>query len=142
MKKVFTLSILMILAFNLNAQRGGSYSYNYSNYGYGSYYYNSGYGDGYENYDRRDRRYNRNYRNKNRRYGISFYDLRYVDQKRLKKLNRKLEKAERKAWRDNYLSRRERKCLRDIENDIDRIWLRYVRNNGNNNICGNTYYGY
>jgi len=142
MKKIFTLSAIMIFATILSAQRGGT-DRNNSN----EYSYNDNYNDDYRN-DRTGSEY-RNSRGsilnnskvankyKRRQYKVRFNQLSYRDQKRITKLERSYVTAENKALRNGHLSNREAKYLRTIERDIDKIWSKYERNR---NIVYNSCY--
>jgi len=108
--KLFFTALMIIGFWNLSlAQRGhrnGHYndnhtSYRYSNYG-NSYHYNT--------YDRYANRMNKH------------------DRKRLRKLTRRLQERERCAWEDGYVSRRERRRIREVQNDIDDLLSYYRRN--------------
>ena len=154
MKRIITVSAFLILTLSLSAQHGSTSNYHYNDYNSSNGYYNTVYqnenrdnnrrGGNYERgrdrYEKRGNDYRGTRRYKSKRYSVRFNQLSYRDQKRVKKLERKYKRTEKCAWDDGYLSRRERKNLRSIEGDIDRIWARYqrYRNDGYGNFgsCG------
>jgi len=154
MKRIITVSAVMFFTLSLSAQHGSSSNYSYSNYEYNNGYHSTSYNNDYRDNNRRGGDYerggDRNYRGgrdyngtrryKRKRYTVRFNQLSYRDQKRVTKLERKYIRTEKCAWDDGHLNRRERKNLRSIEGDIDRIWARYerYRNDGYGNFgsCG------
>jgi len=78
-------------------------------------YTDNRYSDGYRrpDYDRYDRYYDRMSRS---------------DRRCLRDLINKLEERKRCAWRDGYISDREDRRIRDVEDDIDRLLYKYRRN--------------
>lgn len=102
-------AILMVVLFLTSAvastaQRYGSITYTYNNAGYGNY-------DDY-----RDYRYNGDYNRMSR-----------ADRRCLADLYEKLERRERRAWRDGYLSDYDVRRIRSVERDIERIYDKYRR---------------
>ena len=144
----------MIFGLTLSAQHGNSIAYQFNKDG--NYNTSNTYDyrdenlgdrrnrdDRYRDTDRYDRRGNeldRRRRYKRKTYRVRFNRLSYRDQRRITKLERKYVRTEEFAWEDGYLSRRERRSLRSIQRDIDRIWARYERNRndgyGNYGTCG------
>lgn len=156
MKKIFTFLAVATFTMSLSAQHGSSFTYHYndvdSNYGYhntsndydysdDSRYNDDNYrGRGSERYERGGLDNDRRRRYKRKRYRIRFENLSLRDQRRIVKLERKYERKERRAWGDGHLSRREKRQLRNIQIEIDRIWARYERyrndRRGNYGSCG------
>lgn len=133
MKKLFTLSAVMLVSILMFGQHRGGHKNDNRESEKGSYnqstYYNTSYSrDG----DYRNRQGRNNSANSSR-----FQRLSFKDQKRMRKLWHKLEKQERMSWRDGFLSRRERRYILDINNDINRIWSKYERRS---NSCGSRNY--
>lgn len=122
MKKLFNLFVLMLcsifmfgeqhiginddLAFAKNGNLSEINSYSITGYT----------GNLYED----DRRGKKNYVHNSR-----FQRLSVKDQKRMKSLLLKLDKKERMAKKDGYLSNRERKQINAINQDINMIWAKY-----------------
>ena len=120
MRRNSILMTVCCIAFSvmLSAQRYGTVSYTYGN---------SGYNDGYSD----------NYRNAN--YSDVYYRMSRSDRRCLDDLYEKLERRKRRAWRDGYLSNRDINRIRDVEEDIDRIYRKYRRDTRRRNYRRSTY---
>jgi len=116
MKAKLVFATLMIgFATFLSAQRGPYYGDRgyYEDRDHTSYYYNARGGGQYNGYD------------------YYYRVMTRPDRRRLDRLIKCLRDEERRAFRDGYLSRRERRRLADVQEDIDRLISRYQRNRYN-----------
>lgn len=80
---------------------------------------------------------NRDRSNFRREYDRYHSRMNRADRRRVNELLDRLDKTKRKAWNDGHLSRRDRNRIIDVEQDIERIFLRY-RRNGNNRYYSNS----
>lgn len=104
-----SLFIVTLCAISLTGQR---YGYNAS-YSYGDGYYGDRYGSQSNRaaYD----------------YGRYLNRMSRSDRRCVLDLLDKLERRERKAWRDGYITDREARRIRDVERSIDRVVDKYRR---------------
>ena len=118
-RKLFLATFMSIFICSLAISQRGNRN---SNCGttYTTYSYNENYYDDYRDRPNFRREYDRYYSKMNR-----------ADRRRVNELLDRLHRTERRAWEDGYLSRRDRNRIVDVEQDIDRIFLRYRRDRNN-----------
>jgi len=78
------------------------------------------------------------YRSSYRRDHNAYSGMNQTDRKDLRRLEKKFRKRENRAWEDGYLSEHERRRIREVQRDIDRIYDNYYarldrRNRRSNN---------
>jgi len=114
MKTKLIFSVLLMIG--LSTITAAQYGNRHSDRHHTSYRYNDsdrGHYSVYGNYD----------------YYASFMNRQ--DRKRLRRLVRELEEEKRCAWQNGHVSRRERRRINNVKDDIDRLVSRYRRNGRN-----------
>jgi len=129
-----TLTILMTASLSvLTAQRDYSYYDGGSNYRYQYRYDDNRYDDrGYYRDDYRDNRRRDRNRSSYTRDNHIYSRMSRRDRKRLTKLERKFRHAEKCAWENGHLSRKEIRKLDNIRDDIYKLTRKYDRGRRNN----------